>query len=248
MTNQYLKGARQRWLGGEEELKHRVGYNQFDKASVDWYREQIFDHMLDGGLDAVGSCPAETILDYGCGVGRLLLPLSAQLGGIWYGVDISPDMIQVVSDKIGDGDADNVAGVATADGDGIPEGFVEPHSVDHIYSVITFQHIADHSVVRSILASWRRCLVQGGWFTLQVKKYRDGLRPWDYVPPASGEPDSTGYDELPEHLQAEEGCAYTHEEIVRVCEEAGLHALNTWETEPIDDHGEWLWVSGFRQR
>lgn len=232
----YLEGARKRWLGEKEELVHRVGVKQFTAETVAWYRKQIFGTLPN---DAFTS---QTIVDYGCGVGRLLIPLSGYMGGYWYGVDISPDMIGNIS--LQEPYAENIAGLALTDGDGIPEGFLDDDTVDQIYSVITLQHVADHTVVRSILESFSRVLKKQGWFTIQVKKWREGLRPWNYVPPADGQPEPTGYDALPEHLQAEEGCAYTHEQIIQVCEDAGLYPVNTWETDPIDDHGTWIWVQG----
>lgn len=242
--SKYLEGARKRWLGEEHDLKHRVGARQFSPEVVDWYRGQIFSNFPDNSLKH------QTVLDYGCGLGRLMFPLSEQLGGFWYGTDISPDMISTIVPRVEAGEGHNIAGVATTDGDGIPDGFVE--DVDFIYSVITLQHVSDHTVVKSILRSFsthlrrRTARRERGWFCIQVKLWREGLRPWNYVPPESGEPEPTGYDALPAHLQAEEGCAYTHEQIIQVCAESGLHVLESWETDPIDDHGRWLWVRGVK--
>jgi SAM-dependent methyltransferase len=181
------------------------------------------------------------VLDYGCGVGRLMLPLSRQLGGHWYGCDISPDMIAELSRQVDDY-YPHIAGVAVTDGSGIPEDFVEADSIDQIYSVITFQHIASHTVVLSILRSFQKVLKPEGIITIQVKKFRDGLRPWNYVPPENGQPDPVGYKALPEHLHPEEGCAYTQDQLNNVLKQCGLQATAMWETNPIDDHGRWLWV------
>ena len=227
MKDPYLQGARARWLGAPEDLKHRVGYRQFKPEIVDWYWDQIFRPLTGLGK--------ERVLEYGCGVGRLLVPFSRR-GGYWYGVDISPDMVAQIPLE------GNLAGVAVTDGDGIPDSLVEDRSVDIIYSVLTLQHVASHGVITEILRSFRRKLAPRGRVVVQVKKFREGLRPWDYVPPPDGKPEPVGYRELPIHLHDEEGCAYLPHQLEFHLGMCGLHGCTIRETDPIDDHGRWLWA------
>ena len=49
--------------------------------------------------EALGSCASKTVLDLGCGTGRLAVELKA---GHYIGVDISPDCIEVAKSDYGD--------------------------------------------------------------------------------------------------------------------------------------------------
>lgn len=78
--------------------------------------------------------PHEAI-DFGCGVGRILIPLSKYCDKI-YGIDVSDGMIQETARNCDQMGVTNFE-VVKSDGDSI--GF--DHQVDFIHSFIVFQHI-----------------------------------------------------------------------------------------------------------
>jgi SAM-dependent methyltransferase len=229
----YLDTMRSLWVHKDREaLKHRVGARQFTPEFVEWYSSMIFpdswwlnphwpDHV--------------SVLDYGCGLGRLVRPLAERYWGQWTGVDISPEMIRHAKDG-----APKNAQFYVCDGNGIP---ADLGLYNKIYSVITLQHICSHKVIQEIFSSFRAHLKPTGTVTVQVKKWRSGLRPWSYEPPEGKPPEVLpGLPSLPAQFHVEEGNAYTPEELRTVFGLAGLEVYAMHITQPIDDHGEWLWA------
>lgn len=240
----YLERAAHLWEGDPSHLVERVGARQFDEEKIKWYGKQIFQEKW----DALRDMRHANILDYGCGVGRLTIPFAKHFGCHVTGFDISRNMVDEANRRAWGISPQTssliVAGHYVTPGDGVPD-LVPPETVDFIYSVLTFQHICSLNVVRRILNSFHRVLTEGGEFVLQVKKWRKGLRPWNYQPGADGEvgilPD---FPELPARYHSEEGNAYTEDELKRVLLRAGLDVEEMKTTDTIDDHGEWLWAYG----
>lgn len=237
MNDKYLSVMGGLWEGEYNHLLERVGARQFSIDVIDSYYRMIFSGIGDGRFP-------NNVLEYGCGVGRLVIPFARRHpNNFFFGVDISRDMLAAA--YANSDDAKNAAFFQTA-GDGIdPVRGAQFGPFDYIYSVITLQHICSRLVVGKILRSFADNMSPHGRFMIQVKKFRDGLRPWDYEPDASGVPsvlpDLTW---LPAHLHMEEGNSYTSEQIEAVCGSSGLTVDKIMETLPIDDHGEWLCVYG----
>ncbi|MGH9044667.1 MAG: class I SAM-dependent methyltransferase [Acidimicrobiales bacterium] len=76
-------------------------------------------------------------LDFGCGVGRNLVPLARQSSGA-LGLDISPTMVDKARERLGSLSIENAT--AQVVGEGI-EGLT-PASFDFVHCVLVFQHIA----------------------------------------------------------------------------------------------------------
>src|SRR3954462_14925868 len=94
----------------------------------------------------------ETVLDAGCGSGRLTELLMERVpGGRAIGVDVSASMIDAARTRLGAG-----ADVRVADLVGLDLG---GETVDVVFSTATFHWIADHD---ALFASLRRALRPGG--------------------------------------------------------------------------------------
>src|SRR4051794_4173733 len=99
----------------------------------------------------------ETVLDAGCGSGRLTELLMERVpGGRAIGVDVSASMIDAARARLGAG-----ADVRVADLVGLDLG---GETVDVVFSTATFHWIADHD---ALFASLRRALRPGGRLVAQ---------------------------------------------------------------------------------
>lgn len=74
-------------------------------------------------------------LDFGCGVGRLVIPLAGYSDFVT-GIDVSPTMLAEAARNAGLQNVSNVKFLRTDDLDS-----VAPESVDMIHSILVFQHI-----------------------------------------------------------------------------------------------------------
>jgi SAM-dependent methyltransferase len=101
-------------------------------------------------------------LEIGCGLGRLMRPLSAHFGEI-HGVDVSDEMVAQAQEKLRDIPHAHVHVTHGADLTGFGAG-----TFDLVYSYAVFQHIPSREVVLSYLAEARRVLKDGGVFRFQI--------------------------------------------------------------------------------
>ena len=109
--------------------------------------------------------PAAAVLEIGCGIGRLLRPLSERVAQAT-GVDISGEMIRLGREALAD--RPNVR-LERTDGDlsGVADG-----SLDLVYSHIVFQHVPARAAISRYFAEASRVLKPGGVFRFQL----DGRR------------------------------------------------------------------------
>ncbi|HSB62577.1 MAG TPA: methyltransferase domain-containing protein [Thermoanaerobaculia bacterium] len=127
-------------------------------------------------LDGVVLEPSAEVLEIGCGVGRLLVPLAKRVA-FAHGVDISPVMIEKSKSF-----AAETPNVRTALTDGTFTSLVDA-SLDFVFSFIVFQHIPDRAPIRRYVEETARVLKPGGVFRFQV----DGRWWWKH---AKGGPDT----------------------------------------------------------
>ena len=127
-------------------------------------------------LDGVVLDPSAEVLEIGCGVGRLLVPLARRVA-VAHGVDISPVMIEKSKEYAAD--APNVK-TALTDGS---LAHLATESLDFVFSFIVFQHIPDRAPIRRYVEEAARVLKPGGVFRFQV----DGRWWWEH---AEGGPDT----------------------------------------------------------
>jgi SAM-dependent methyltransferase len=127
-------------------------------------------------LDGVVLERSAEVLEIGCGIGRLLVPLAKRVT-VAHGVDISPVMIEKSKEYAAD--APNVK-TALTDGS---LAHLATESLDFVFSFIVFQHIPDRAPIRRYVEETARVLKPGGVFRFQV----DGRWWWEH---AEGGPDT----------------------------------------------------------
>jgi SAM-dependent methyltransferase len=111
--------------------------------------------------------PAACALEIGCGMGRLLRPLSLHVERV-IGIDISPEMIARARGALS-GHPNVELAVTRGRLDGIPDA-----ALDFIYSFIVFQHIPSRAAVYRYLRESARALRGGGVLRFQVDGRRYG--------------------------------------------------------------------------
>lgn len=112
-------------------------------------------------LDGIELAPDAAALEIGCGVGRLLVPLSTRVATV-YGVDISEVMIGKSKEYCADR-----PNVGTRVTDGTLEAFADG-SLDFVYSFIVFQHIPFVEAIETYVREAGRVLAPGGLLRFQV--------------------------------------------------------------------------------
>ncbi|MFY9552109.1 MAG: class I SAM-dependent methyltransferase [Thermoanaerobaculia bacterium] len=128
----------------------------------------LAEHVLDG-LDVR---PQWHVLEIGCGVGRLLRPLSARVERA-VGVDVSEEMIRRGREYCAD--RPNVA-LHRTDG---AVSFLPDRAFDFVFSHIVFQHLPRKSYAERYLIEAHRVLKPGGILRVQVDgRTRQFFRRW----------------------------------------------------------------------
>lgn len=112
-------------------------------------------------LDGIELDPSAEALEIGCGVGRLLVPLSERVA-VAHGVDISDVMIR--KSKAFCGESPRIR-TQTIDGSlrHLPDS-----SIDFVFSFIVFQHIPSREAIETYVKEAARVLRPGGIFRFQV--------------------------------------------------------------------------------
>lgn len=103
-----------------------------------------------------------SILDFGCGVGRLIIPFSKRTQKNTMGLDVSPDIIQKAEIHKLDQGVPNLQ-LKSFDGVNLPD----LPRFDFINSYIVFQHI-ESSLGFSLLRQLLETLEKGGIFQVQI--------------------------------------------------------------------------------
>jgi trans-aconitate 2-methyltransferase len=105
-------------------------YDRVSDPQFEWGLEVLDRLVLDGN---------ETVLDAGCGSGRLTAELIARLPrGRVVAVDASPSMVELAKARLRDGDRALVADLAALEVD---------EEVDAVFSTATFHWIPDHDAL-----------------------------------------------------------------------------------------------------
>jgi SAM-dependent methyltransferase len=119
---------------------------------------------LDAILELVGVAiaPTDTVLDIGCGVGRLTRVIARRAARV-YGLDVSSEMVS--RSRRHNADLANAEWIV---GDGMSLRPLADGSVDACVSHVVFQHIPDPRVTLGYVAEMGRVLCPGGWAAFQV--------------------------------------------------------------------------------
>jgi SAM-dependent methyltransferase len=130
---------------------------------------ELVEEIVDPVLERLEINPTgRTVLEIGCGIGRLFAALSTRFGSI-IGIDVSDRMINM-------GQEFCPVSAKWMIGDGISLTGIENDSVDHVLSYEVFQHIPDPQVIASYVREIHRVLQPGGTFQVQLRMGSDTRR------------------------------------------------------------------------
>ena len=141
-------------------VDNRLDYNAGDDEA--FWREGETD--LARLLEATGATvwPASTVLDIGCGVGRLTRALASRFEEV-HGIDVSAEMVRIAGENLS-----GVSNVKLHVGDGVSLKGIPDQSMDAVVSLVVFQHIPDPKVTLGYVVEIGRVLKPGGWAAFQV--------------------------------------------------------------------------------
>jgi len=125
------------------------------------------------------------ILEIGCGIGRILIPMRKFFGNVT-GIDISSEMVQLTQKYIA-----NIPNCTILENNGIDLTLFPDDTFDFCYSVIVFQHIPDKKIVENYIKEVSRILKSNCLFRFQIRgtvstKPRE-ITTWDGVQFTSNE-------------------------------------------------------------
>lgn len=136
---------------------------EYGNPDVDrFWREgqEALDHVL--GVVGAQVRPEDTVIDLGCGLGRLTRVL-ADRGQRVIAIDISLEMLKRAQELNW-----HLENVEWRHGDGVSLSPVGDASVDAIVSFVVFQHIPDPAITLGYVREMGRVLRPGGWAAFQI--------------------------------------------------------------------------------
>jgi SAM-dependent methyltransferase len=130
---------------------------------------------LDRLLAAAGMAvrPGDTVVDIGCGLGRLTRPLAARAAAV-HALDVSSEMLRRARELNA-----HLVNVAWLQGSGVDLAPIADASVDAVVSHVVFQHIPDPEITLRYVREIGRVLKAGGWAAFQVSTDASVHRPHD---------------------------------------------------------------------
>ena len=119
------------------------------------------------------------VLEIGCGLGRILIPMSKIFGEI-IGIDVSKKMIAQAKKF-----TENISNCNVFENNGSDLGIFPKNYFDFCYSFIVFQHVPQKEIVVNYIKEVSRVLKSGGIFRFQVhggkKSIPDKIDTWNGV-------------------------------------------------------------------
>lgn len=141
-------------------VDNRLRYRDPDVERF-WKEGKVaLDTLLASAGKEVGA--GDSVVDIGCGVGRLSRPLAERASEVW-AVEISEEMLDLA--RRYNAGLENVRWLL---GDGHSLAGIKDQSADGIVSLVVFQHIPDPGVVMSYVREMGRVLKAGGWAAFHV--------------------------------------------------------------------------------
>lgn len=158
----YISGSCESWIGNIEQF-FAIGEERAKK---------IIDPLLE---QWDGYSPDGTALEIGCGVGRILRPLSKRFKHV-YGVDVSWEMVKRGQEMH---DSPEYENITFHTNDGTSFDFLKENTIDFVFSCETFQHMPSERVVEQNIREVARVLKPSGICQIQFKI--PGGFGWDYL-------------------------------------------------------------------
>lgn len=153
-------------------VDNRLRYRRPDKERFWSEGERDLDRLL--GAVGVSIQSSDSVLEIGCGVGRLTRAIAARAAMVT-ALDVSPRMLEVARTE-----NPTLSNVAWVLGDGTSLAGMADSSVDVCVSHVVFQHLPDPEVTLGYVREMGRVLRPGGWSAFQFSNDPDPHRP----PPA----------------------------------------------------------------
>lgn len=158
-------GMWRRW-GASDPYFAVLSHPQYRSARVSDNREAFF---MSGAAHVArvlrlfernfGVLPRGRVLDFGCGVGRLLVPLAAEFDAV-VGLDISPHMLAEAASNLRERSVDGVTLLPSDDGLSAIDGM----TFDLVHSHIVLQHIRPARGMAMIERMLERISPRGGFY------------------------------------------------------------------------------------
>lgn len=119
------------------------------------------------------------ILEIGCGIGRILIPMSKIFGEV-IGIDVSSEMV-----KIGNTQIKNISNCTIFENNGTDLSLFSDNFFNFCYSYVVFQHIPEKEIIEKYVEEVYRVLKPGSLFRFQVRGNVDTkpkeITTWDGV-------------------------------------------------------------------
>lgn len=156
------------------DLGESITEEEFKKTGEKDYKELIEnDDFVKSNL---GDFKEKTVLEIGCGTGRITEFLSQHFRKI-FAVDISEKMIEEGRQRL-----KHVSNIEFAAINGVLYPTISDSSVDFVFSFIVFQHMPNKKVVRKNFEEIKRVLKNNGIAKIQVRGLLTSKFNWFYGP------------------------------------------------------------------
>jgi ubiquinone/menaquinone biosynthesis C-methylase UbiE len=106
--------------------------------------------------------PSDTIVEVGCGIGRLTRVFAERASHVW-AFDVSSEMIRRAREELSE-----VANIEWVHGDGTTLQPVPDGAASGCFSFVVFQHIPDPAITLGYVREMGRVLRPGGWSAFQI--------------------------------------------------------------------------------
>lgn len=162
-------------LHDKEQVKAVIGKemtkDDFWESGAKQYNTRIYPAIC----SYIDNLHDKTVLEIGCGPGRLLRPLSEKFHSV-IGVDVSRNAVNTAIENLTD--CPNVIIKKTS---GADLAGIESNSVDLVISFDVFQHMPTLAIQSENLAEISRVLKKSGIFAVQIKTTTGWMR-WGGIP------------------------------------------------------------------
>lgn len=139
----------------------RLDYKHPDMAEF-WAGGEAVAQRFWADLELPALGPTDTVVEVGCGLGRLTRPLAARAGRV-LAFDVSEEMLRRAQRH--NAHLENVSWLL---GDGVSLRPAADGEADAVFSHVVFQHIPDPQVTLGYVREMGRVLRPGGWAAFQV--------------------------------------------------------------------------------
>lgn len=141
-------------------VDNRLSYSDPDDDAFWRGGEEVLERTL--AVVGLDPGPDETVVDIGCGVGRMTRALSRRVGRV-IGIDVSSEMLARAREA--NAGYDNIEWLH---GDGASLAGIDDASVDGCYSFVVFQHLPSAEMTLGYVREMARVLRPGGWALFHV--------------------------------------------------------------------------------